>query len=325
MGKNYYQFTLIERETIAILKARGQSIREIGRLLGRPHSSISRELKRNKHFQVYIPKTAHEKAGNKKKQAAQKKRLKTLAIRQFVQRKLKEGWSPEQIAKRLSLHYANASISHEAIYQWIYKEAPEFIGYLARHHKRRRLKGDKRKNKKSSIPYRINICHRPEEANLRSEAGHWEADLIVSAESKAALQVLCERKSRYTRIKYLERRTVDESRFAIWQALHTFPQKLLKTITYDNGVENCRHEWVNKKLNIKSYFCNPYHSWEKGTIENTNGLIRRFIPKKTDLSKITEKDILLVEHRLNHRPRKCLDFYTPAEILKKLRSGALPP
>lgn len=325
MGKNYHQFNLIEREKIAILRAEGRSIRAIGRILGRTHSSISRELKRNHHFKTYLPQTAHEKAGEKKKKAGKRRRLKNIAIRQFVQRKLEEGWSPEQIAKRLSLHYVNASISHEAIYQWIYKEAPELIGCLPRRHKRRRLKGNKRKNKRSLIPNRINICQRPEGANLRTEEGHWEADLIVSRESKAALQVLCERKSRYTRIRYLEQKTARLTREAICQTLRQYPRNILKTITYDNGSENTCHEWVNRELKIQSYFCNPYHSWEKGTIENTNGLIRRFIPKKTDLSKVEKKDIKLIELRLNNRPRKCLDFFTPAEIFRKICSGALPP
>lgn len=325
MSKKYNHLKLLERERVAILRAEGRSIREIGRLLGRNHSSISRELKRYGQNKPYLPEPAHEKARQKKKVAGKRKRLKNIAIRQFVRRKLEEAWSPELIAGRLKLHYANASISHEAIYQWIYKDAPELIGYLPRRHRKRRIKGNKRRNKKSLIPNRVSINQRPESANLRSEAGHWEVDAIVSRASKAALNVLCERKSRYTLINYLEQKSVRFTKDAIYKALNRYPNRIRKTITYDNGSENCCHEWINRELGVQSYFCNPYHSWEKGTIENTNGLIRRFIPKKTDLSKLTLHDIKFVERRLNNRPRKCLDFYTPAEVFRKLRSGAPAP
>lgn len=319
MGKEYSQLGLLEREKLAILRAEGRSMREIGRILGRSHSSISRELKRNGKRREYLPEPAHNKAKAKKASAGTRKRLKNLAIRQFVQRKLEHGWSPEQIAGRLKYHYANASISHEAIYQWIYLEAPELIGYLARRHRRRRIKGNKRKNKKSSIPNRISINERPESANLRTEVGHWESDTIVSKASRAALNVLCDRRSRFTLISILERNTMRFTGHAIRDKLRRYPDWVRKSITYDNGSENHAHEWVNQELGTQSYFCHPYHSWEKGTIENTNGLIRRFIPKKTDLAKISQIDISFIQQRLNNRPRKCLEFYTPAEVFNKSR------
>ena len=215
MGKEYGRLSLLEREKLAILRAEGRSIREIGRILGRSHSSVSRELRRHGKSKEYLPEPAHNKAKAKKVRAGKRRRLKNIAIQQFTHRKLEQGWSPEQIAGRLKYHYANASISHEAIYQWIYAEAPELIGCLARRHRSRRIKGNKRKNKKSLIPNRISINERPENANLRMEMGHWESDAIVSKASKAALNVLCERKSRYTLISLLERNTATFTRNAI--------------------------------------------------------------------------------------------------------------
>ncbi len=213
-------------------------------------------------------------------------------------------------------------VSHEAIYQYIYAEAEELVGYLPRRHNKRHAKGHSRKHRKSHIPNRTSISERSDNINERKEFGHWEADSIVSRASKSALNVLVERKTRYTRITKLKAKTSKQTRKAINRRLCRSHQGARLSITYDNGSENVEHEVVNAKLGTKSYFCAPYRSWEKGTVENTCGLVRRYIPKRTDIAKIPDSEIKKMERQLNNRPRKCLGFQTPTEVFGKL-CGAL--
>lgn len=326
MGKRYRQLSLDERERISILKAEGRGPSEIGRLLGRDRKTIERELVRNAppvHQSYYLPHKAHERAKERKRAAGQREWLKNAELQRHIGKKLKEGWSPELIAGRLKQKGRLSTASHESIYRWVYEKRPDLIGCLPRRHKQRHKKGHSRKHRKSHIPNRISLAERPAAADQRKEFGHWEADAMVSRASKAAGQVLVERKSRYTKLTRVERKTASQTRKVINRRLARYPQSMRRSITYDNGSENTEHERVNKVLGTNSYFCAPYHSWEKGTVENTIGLVRRFIPKKMDLAKLTKEDIRFVERRLNNRPRKCLGFQTPAEVFNQLR-GALP-
>jgi len=323
MKNRYAQLKIGQRERIAVLKAQGKSLREIARALGKSHATVSRELKRNGMDKEYVAYRADRFAMRRKKRAARRKRLKNDVTRRYVHEKLKLGWSPEQIAGRIAMDQPMSSISHEAIYQYIYHEAKDLIGYLARRHRKRYRMCYLRKPKASLIPNRILIIERPEEVNQRRVFGHWETDAMVSRASKAALNVLVERMSRYTKVTKLAKKSADLTKEAIVRRLRLEKSLSRLTITYDNGIENIYHECVNRKLRTKSYFCIPYHSWEKGTVENTIGLIRRFIPKKTDLSRIPTTDIHQVEKLLNDRPRKCLQYRTPKEVYSDL-SGALP-
>jgi len=310
---------------IGILKAAGKSVREIARKLGRSHSTIFRELRRNAppvRTGYYLAHKADERAKERKREAGRRERLKYHWIRRYVEINIKRGWSPEQIAGRLQLKRPDMYVSHEAIYQYIYADREELIGYLARRHKRRHIKGHSRKHRKSHIPNRISISERPEHIGQREEFGHWEADSVVSRASKSALNVLVERKARYTKITKLQGKTSRQTRKAINRRLCRHPEGGRLSITYDNGSENVEHEAINAKLGTKSYFCAPYRSWEKGTVENTCGLIRRYLPKKTDIGAIPESKIKKIERQLNNRPRKCLGFQTPAEVFDKL-CGAL--
>ncbi len=237
-----------------------------------------------------------------------------------MESKLRKGWSPEIIAGRLSIDKPGESISHEAIYQYIYEARKELISCLVRRHRKRMEKGHSRKHQRPHIPNRVSISERPDITEKRERIGDWESDSMVSRQSKVALNVLADRKSRVTLLKKLQRKTAENTKLAILGSLIKYP---VLTITYDNGSENTEHEEVNKVLDIKSYFCNPYHSWEKGTVENTIGLIRRWIPKKTDLAEVSEEEILEIEDWLNNRPRKCLNYQTPLEVLEKERSVAL--
>ena len=319
----YKHLTEEERDMIAVLKAKGMTLSNIAQEIGRHKSTISRELNRNAppiHKGYYLSHKAQERAKNRWAATHKRERLKNKEIREYVESKLKKGWSPEIIAGRLSIDKPGESISHEAIYQYIYEARKELVSCLVRRHRKRMEKGHSRKHQKSHIPNRVSISERPDVVDKRERIGDWENDSVVSRQSKAALNVLADRKSRVTLLKKLQRKTAENTKLAILGSLIKYP---VHTITYDNGSENTEHEEVNKVLDIKSYFCNPYHSWEKGTVENTIGLIRRWIPKKTDLAEVSEEEILEIEDWLNNRPRKCLNYRTPLEVLEKERSVAL--
>lgn len=326
MGKRYRQLGLEERERIGLLRAEGRGTREIGRLLGRDRKTIERELVRNAapvNQGYYLAHKADARARERKQMAGQREWLKSRELQRHVEESLKVGWSPELIAGRLKQQEVFETASYESIYQWVYERRPDLIGYLPRRHKKRHKKGHSRKHRKSHIPNRISIMERPVGVDLREEFGHWEADAMVSRASKVAGQVLVERKSRYLKLTQVRQKTATLTSAAINRRLARYPQEVRLSITYDNGSENVAHERVNAVLGTNSYFCAPYHSWEKGTVENTIGLVRRFIPKRTNLAKLTREDIRFVEKRLNNRPRKCLGFQTPAEVFNQLR-GALP-
>jgi IS30 family transposase len=326
MEKRYRQLSLEERERIGLLKAEGRGPSEIGRLLGRDRKTIERELVRNAapiNQGYYLAHKANVRARERKQSAGQREWLKSRELQQHIEESLKLGWSPELIAGRLGQQEYSETASHESIYQWIYEKRPDLIGCLPRRHKQRHQKGHSRKHRTSHIPNRISIMERPVGANLREEFGHWEADAMVSRASKVAGQVLVERKSRYLKLTRVAQKTASLTSAAINRRLARYPQEVRLSITYDNGSENVEHERVNAVLGTTSYFCAPYHSWEKGTVENTIGLVRRFIPKRMNLAKLTKEDIRFVEKRLNNRPRKCLGFQTPAEVFNQL-CGALP-
>lgn len=326
MGEQYSQLSIDEREMIAVLRAEGKTAREIGRAISRSHSTIVRELERNSppvYKGYYLAHKAEEKARERKCKAGERERLKSPFIRSYVKRKLESGWSPEQVSGRLKIDKPDLSISHEAIYQYVYTDAPRLVGSLARRHKKRHVKAHSRRHKKSHIPNRIGIDERPRRVDARKEFGHWESDSLVSRASKAALNVLAERKTRYLKITKLDRKMAVFTRKTINRRLSRYPEGARLSITYDNGSENVEHDLVNETLGTQSYFCNPYHSWEKGTVENSCGLIRRYIPKKSNIALTDVAEIKRIERILNNRPRKCLNYQTPAELFGIL-CGALP-
>jgi transposase, IS30 family len=326
--KKYNQLKLVDRERIGIYHAMGMSAREIAKRLDRHHTTISREISRNNNIlpamRGYIGCQANDASKKRKITAATRPRLKDERIRAHTKEKLVLGWSPEQIARTTPNYVPGKKISHEAIYQYVYADYREGIGFLARRHKQRLQKFKFRKRQTSNIPNRIGIEYRSINANNRNEFGHWESDSIVSNQSSAAINVLVERKSRMVKIQHLVSKRACFTYQAICKSLGTLPNIARISITYDNGSENVKHENVNHTLKIKSFFCQPYHSWEKGSVENTNGLIRRFIPKKTNLANVTQQQLNRIEHLLNNRPRKCLGYKTPSEVFYKF-SGALPP
>lgn len=318
--KTYKHLNKDERDILAVLLARGESLRSIARQLKRSPSTILREIRRHRPSrgpQLYFPHKAQERADWRHCHGHQRQRLKTFILRMEVMRLLMRGWSPEIISGRIKKEGRFPAISHEAIYQWIYARAPYLVCCLLRAHPKRYPRPHGLRRRRLHIPERVSIQERPLAIDSRREPGHWETDLIVGR-GRQAIQVTVERSSRFARLKRLPNKTAPESSAALMETLKFLPPHLRRSVTYDNGGENAQHLRLKKELGISSYFCEPFHSWEKGTVENTNGLIRRFIPKRTDLGKIPEEDIQFVEAWLNARPRKCLQFQTPAEFLKNL-------
>jgi IS30 family transposase len=320
MAKEYDHLTLTERDKITTMLYEHKSLGEIALALGRSKSTISREIKRNAspEYQLYLSHRAHGRSEERRKQNGSRPRLKNKQIVSFVEAKLKEGWSPEQIAGRLPKEHPGLSISHEAIYQYIYHpKTPsrlEMIGHLRRAHRKRKAKGIGRKARKTKIPNRTSIEQRPPSVETRKQIGHWEGDSLVSRKSLVALNSLVERKSRLLMLTKLPRKSASDTVDAVAKRLKGLPPKARRTLTMDNGTENAGHQQMTADIGIQCYFAHPYASWERGTNENTNGLIRWYLPKGTDFNTITGEQIAQIESSLNNRPRKCLGFKTPLEV-----------
>lgn len=307
----YKQLKEQDRYTIERMLGQGYNISDIARTLGRNKSTISRELKRNRSGRKYFYQShiAQNKAAKRLTSCHRKYALKTPLLKQHITELLHTGLSPQRIAQRLRVE-GQGVISHTAIYQWIKREEPALEAYLYRSYHKPKYKTKARVN---LIPNRIPITKRP----IGRLHGQWESDLIVSSKSKKlALQTCVERKSRYLLITPLPDRSANSNKQALINSL-----KLLHctNITYDNGIENVLHSQVNQALGCKSYFCEPYHSWEKGTIENRNGIIRQYLPKQTDFRQLTPELIRKIQDSINYTPMKCLGYLTPYEVQFKVR------
>jgi IS30 family transposase len=320
MERRYKQLSLEERGRITEMKVEGLSFRAIAKELGRSPSTLSREICRNSTpaYRVYLSHRAHARAVKRKREAGERPRLKNDKIVSYVRIKLALDWSPEIIEGKIGQDIAGASISYEAIYQYIYhpetEGRQELIGYLVRGHRKRKRKGIGRKESKTRIPNRISIMERPASADNRSRYGHWEGDSLVSRKSLAALNSLVERKSRVLLLTRLKKKTAEQTTDAVVQRLKGFPEKVRRTLTLDNGTENSGHEDITEAIDIRCYFADPYASWQRGSNEQVNGMVRRYFPKGTDFSKITDEQVAWVESRINNRPRKCLGYKTPNEV-----------
>ena len=329
MGKAYTQLTLAEREQMYALREQGRSYREIGKQLGRTHQTISREYQRNrKAGEGYLPCNAQKSAIVRQKDQRTHAPLKNHLVFLYVREKLREeGMSPEAIAGRLQVEHPGQSISPETIYGYIYGKGKKYQlwEYLPRKQKKRKKKSGRNvqsEKKKSRIPGAVSIEERGRKANARTQAGHWETDLMEGRRGCAgALSVTVERKTRYTILAPLSNKRAEtlqnalQKRLQTVQSLETTRKPIIRSITSDNGSENVKHREIAGYLNANWYFCHPYHSWEKGTVENTIGRIRRYIPKGTPLHQYTREQIQWLENRLNNTPRKCLGWKTPNEAM----------
>ena len=296
------------QERIVIFKGiqDGFSVRDMAKHLGRSPSTISRELKRNEYNGIgYLPDSAHFRATSRRT-GNKKHPLKCTEIYDYVLAKLKERWSPEQISNRIKMDMPGYSIHHETIYGFIYNKKAKHLKlyrYL-RFARKRRRKRLGRKPQRALIPCRTWITERPKSANNRKEVGHWEADTIVFRRRKAALLVNVERVTRFTCVKKLRDATSESVKRVILNSYLKYPLQLRKSITTDNGSEFVKHTEITKELALPFFFCHPYSSWERGTVENTNGLIRQYLPKHFDLRCIDQYKIDKIIEQLNNRPRK---------------------
>jgi transposase, IS30 family len=308
----YKHLTQDERYQIAILLKAGKRQYEIAALMNRHPSSISRELKRNRGQRGYRPKQA-QALSEARMRASDNGRRVSDAVWSVVDDKLNETWSPEQISGHLKTN-GQAGVSHECIYQRIYadKRAGGTLHRALRCQKARRKRHTGRE-RRGTIPNQVSIDLRPEIANRRERFGDWEADLVIGAAHQQALVTLNERISRYSLIAHIPAKTAQNVTNAMVSLLTPF-MDAVHTLTTDNGKEFAQHERIAEKLGADFFFAHPYASWERGANENMNGLIREFFPKKMNFASITEKDVALAMHRLNHRPRKCLGFRTPHEV-----------
>lgn len=321
MRKKFKHLNVEEREIMAIRLASGVKPRLIAVEIDKHVSVIYREIKRNKSAkEIYLPLEANKQAKERKSKAHQRTRIPDEFTRKYIEDKIiLDQWTPEQISGRLKWEYPEHYVSHETIYQYIYNEKAELGLLLPRKRHKRFPKSKLRKTRGSKIIGRTSIKERPPEIDERKEFGHFEADCVVSSrKGRGALLTMAERVSRYTIIAKLDEKTSSQTNLALSFELSKYPKGLVKSNTYDNGLEFAGHQEVNNVINMVSYFCEPYHSWEKGTIENRNGVIRYYFPKGTDFSKITEEQIKYVQDKINNRPMKLLGFKTPKEVHDKM-------
>lgn len=322
---NKGKLTAAERDKLANLYAAGVSVSEIARRLNRSKSTISEEIKRNRrwdveHGYVYEAIFAHEQTIEKRKQARVRPLLKNSWIYRYVMNGLRHGWSPEQIEGRLKRNHAgnyHRTIGHEAIYQYIFhpnNKEDALWEFLPRKQKKRK-KQTGRSVHRSRIPDRISISQRPEEVNERSEFGHWEGDTVEGRRGVGdGVRTEVERSSRFLIARKVGRISSEETIAVQLQIFSSLPAYARKSETTDNGREHHKHMQLQTNLDMNTYFCHPYSSHERGTNENTNGLLRRYFPKRTDFSTVTQEEIDDVTNELNNRPRKCLSYQTPLEV-----------
>lgn len=309
-----------ERDEIASLLASKTSLRSIAKQLGRSVSSISEEVKRNSLNGKYAALLAQELSEQRNTASRSSNPLKSPVIYSYVCDKLRSGWSPEQIAGRLKRDNGNKQvICHETIYRYIYsKDGKEknLTEYLVRHHSRRR-KWHTRHLYRRGIVNRTSIRLRPKEVEGRKTFGHWETDVVEGRAHQNGIQTLLERKTRYFQAKLLERIDSEYGVAAQRAMLQQFPHQARQTVTMDNGKENYNHHKLTRWLGVQTYFCDPYCSWQKGANENHNGVLRRYIPKKADLTELTQEDLDAIIEEINQRPRKCLGYETPEEAFSR--------
>jgi len=311
--KKYNQLNQEQRYQIYGLRKANINQKKIALEVGVNCSTISRELKRNSGKKGYRPKQAQELAIIRKKTSYKAIKLNE-QLKKTINNMIMKDWSPEQISGYL-LKNNSINISHESIYQYILQDK-SLGGSLYKQLRRSQKKKKKRygsNDRRGQIPNRIFIDHRPKVVDEKSRIGDWEIDTIIGKNHKGALVTIVERKTKFTIIAKVKNKTAEEVTNATIALLMPFKEKVL-TITADNGKEFAYHSKIAEALQANVYFAHPYHSWERGLNENTNGLIRQYVPKKTDFTNITHEIVEKIIQKLNNRPRKTLKFETPNNL-----------
>ena len=312
------QLTLKERYHISTLLKRGWKQKEIAQSIGVHPSTICRELKRNSDAisNEYSYEFAHTVA-LKRQRNKNKHTILTSRIKTYIKSKLKEDWSPEQISGRMKIDHG-LTICHETIYRYIYYNKSR-SGRLYKYLRHKNKKYHSRSNsyqRRGVIIDRISIDKRPKVVERKSRIGDFEIDTVIGRHHAGALVTVVDRKSKFTLIKKVESKKAEEVTKALISML-TPLKPITKTITSDNGKEFAYHKEVSESLDTDFYFAHPYSSWERGLNEHTNGLIRQYLPKKTDFTQVCKEEIITIQDKLNHRPRKVLNYQTPYEVFFK--------
>ena len=318
MSTTYIQLTIKERYTIEYLMQEGKTQFYIAEKLGRNKSTISRELRRNK---IKDAKYRAEAAETAKNERCKRERFRNFTdfTKSIIEKKLMIHWTPEQISAELKNKH-NIHTSHELIYQYLAFDRQEggtlymYLPHRGEKYKKRNLKTSRKIWKKAKK--RRSIDDRPAIVNKNIEIGHWEGDTVESKGHQGGIGTFVDRKSKFLIIRRVKDKTSLAMKNAIVGAFKACPN-IVKTMTLDNGTEFALHDQIEKELQTKVYFTHPYSPWERGLNENTNGLIRRFFPKGTDFSKVTDEELLNVQNLINERPRKSLNYKTPKEVLCK--------
>lgn len=322
----YKHLTLEEREKFFFWYKQGVSFREIGRRLRRSHTIFRRELNRNSKGikgGAYLPCHAQRKADKREVCQREKAPLKEPFVFLYVRKHLRPPYSlsPELIAGRLALEHPEYSIDDETIYRYIYgkhSRRDKLWRHLTRHRKHRMVKSG-RKVRSERIQGALRIDERPIEAEGRSAPGHWETDNMEGKRSdKTSVSVTVERMTRITRLAKLVNHLSETKADALIKSLRKEPPMFRNTLTSDNGPENAAHKKIASLTGVSFYLCYPYHSWEKGSVENMIGRIRRFIPKGRSIDNISEEKLKMIENILNNTPRKCLSYLTPNEVYERM-------
>lgn len=316
----YGHLSIDEREVILKMRENDKTLEEIGYKLGRSRSTISRELQRNvSSTGEYKAHLAEKYYQRRREQSKGPYRLNYEPLLKYVKSNLEQYWSPEQICGKMELEYPENSAMRtcpSTIYRWIRDDRKADGKYF----KRLRLGLRKRRKRYGStenrgqIPDRRMIDQRPKVVEKRNRIGDWESDSVVGRKHKSYIATHVERKTRYTQAAKLASKSAEDYTAATLEIFDKIPSAKVKTFTVDNGKEFANFKEMEKGLNAKVYFANPYHSWERGTNENTNGLLRQFFPKGTDFNLVSQKEIDTAVNLLNNRPRKCLKYRTPAEL-----------
>ncbi len=311
--RHYYQLTEGQRYQIEALMKAGKTQKEIADILGVLPATISRELKRNKGQRGYRPKQAQNKALKRRKKATKAKKM-TAGVIALIEDKLRLEWSPEQISGWLAQEQA-IFISHERIYQHVWSDKRQggtLYQHLRQGHKKRKKRYGS-KDRRGQMRNRVSIDERPAVVTEKTRLGDWEIDTVIGKNHQGALVTIVDRVSKFTLIKKVESKEANVVTEATLALLKPYQEKTL-TITADNGREFAGHEQLAEQLEATVYFAHPYHSWERGLNENTNGLIRQYFTKGSRFENITDEDVERVMNRLNHRPRKTLNYRTPHDV-----------
>lgn len=325
---SYRHLSAKERYILMHLLLWGLSYREIGRRLGRHHTSIAREVKRNgRLFGSYWDEPAHQWAMARRALPRHTRKQSNERLRIYVLEQLQQDWSPGTIAGRLTMDYprtASMRISIEGIYRWVYRDAAQggslYLHLLRHHKKRRKQRGG---GIRGLIPGRISIHDRPPSIEHRRRFGHWEGDSVEGAKGSGGIATHVERKSRFlVAAKLIDKRAATFAAASI-TAFNDLPAQWLRTLTVDNGKEFAGFKTIEQATGLAIYFADPYSPWQRGTNENTNGLLRHYFPKGVDWRQVSEKQLAEVVEKLNNRPRKCLGYRTPREVFLQNTGGAL--